>query len=323
MSYGKWWWQGGGRETEAQGQNYRGAHQDPGRGLANGKRLPGIRRKGNSYAIESLESRQLLTASAGVPDALLLSQSLPSNGQFPPASAHTTSAPASSDLYVAPLPLVNEATPSAASPSRSGKSTLPSGGSATLDAVPPANAGPNGGSRGDAGANSDGSAFVAIPPVDRPQGSDGAGRPRADDSPPTAEPDGESLDPIGDTAPVPKSIEDAIEIIERTIKKLKDASSDGKDDTLDEVARRAKVIADAGGYRRPDLEQMPDVYRQALEDLETNNILTLSSGLQWARYYVIPGEGWDEGVGDAWMRMEAQRLELLRRRIEVIQGKLP
>jgi hypothetical protein len=120
-----------------------------------------------------------------------------------------------------------------------------------------------------------------------------------------------------------KSIEEAIEEIERTIQKLKDASSDGKDDTLTEVARRAKVIADAGGYRRPDVEQMPEVYRRALEDLETSKILTLSSGLQWARYYVIPGEGWDQGVGDAWMRMEAERLELLRRRIEVIQGKRP
>ena len=287
------------------------------------KRLPGLRRKGNSYAIESLESRQLLTASAGAPDALLLSQTLPSNGQLPPASAHTTSAPASSDLYVAPLPLVNEAAPSAASQSSSGKSTLPSGGSTTPDAGIPANAVPNGGSRGDAGAKSDGSAFVAIPPADRPQGSYGAGQPAADDSPPTTEPDGDSVDPNGDTVPVPKSIEEAIEIIERTIKKLKDAASDGKEDTLEEVARRAKVIADAGGYRRPDLEQMPEVYRQALEDLETNNILTFSSGLQWARYYVIPGEGWDEGVGDAWMRMEAQRLELLRRRIEVIQGKRP
>jgi hypothetical protein len=151
---------------------------------------------------------------------------------------------------------------------------LPSGGSTTPDAGIPANAVPNGGSRGDAGAKSDGSAFVAIPPVNRTQGSDGAGQPAAHDGPPTTEPDGDSVDPNGDTAPAPKSIEEAIEIIERTIKKLKDASSDGKDDTLEDVARRAKVIAEAGGYRRPDLEQMPEVYRQALEDLETNNILT-------------------------------------------------
>ncbi|MEI8368027.1 MAG: hypothetical protein WCJ31_06305 [Planctomycetia bacterium] len=111
------------------------------------------------------------------------------------------------------------------------------------------------------------------------------------------------------------TIEEAIEIIERAIKKLKDRASDGKDDTLQEVARRAKVIADAGGYRAPELELMPEVFRQALEDLETNNNSSFISALEWARYYVIPVEGWDGGFGDAWMRMEAQRLELLRLRI--------
>ena len=324
MSSRRWWWQGGeGRETEAQGQNYRGARQDPGRGLANGKRLPGIRRKGNSYAIESLEIRQLLTAISLAPDAFVLSQSLPSAGQVPAVSAHTT--PASSEFYVALLPLVAKAAPTAASPTSSEKSPLPFAGSATLDAVPPANAFPMGTSRGDVGSRSAVLSFVAMPPSERHQASEGAVQPPTDHAPTENVPKADAARVEEDNTPTPMTIEEAIERIERTIKKLNDEASDGKDTTLEEALGRwrPKVVADTTGFRAPALRLMPEVYRQAVEDLETSWILRFTSGLEWGRYYAVPGPGWDGGVGDAWMRMEVWRLELLRSRIGVIEGAIP
>lgn len=119
--------------------------------------------------------------------------------------------------------------------------------------------------------------------------------------------------------PMPRSIGEVIEGIDKLIGRLNSAASDGKRDSLEEVARRAKVVADAGGYRSPDLKDMPAEYQQAVEDTESSVIITTATMIQWARY-ACGEEGWDDGWGDVWMRMEAWRLELLKARIEVILG---
>jgi hypothetical protein len=125
----------------------------------------------------------------------------------------------------------------------------------------------------------------------------------------------------GDSAPsIPLSIDESLARIDQAITKLQRAASDGKRETLAEAVRRAKAMADAGGYRSPELKNMPQEYQHAVEDLENSVILTFASMLQWLRYS-LGEKGWDSGAGDTWMRMEASRLELLKSRIQVLREK--
>jgi autotransporter-associated beta strand protein len=118
-----------------------------------------------------------------------------------------------------------------------------------------------------------------------------------------------------------RTIGEVLGDIDRMIDLLNILASDGRSDSLSDIAKRVKVMADAGGYRSPDLRHMPPEYQQAVEEMETSVILDIASFTQFNLYALDMGQhGWDDGWGDVWMRMEAWRLDLLRSRIQVILG---
>ena len=124
--------------------------------------------------------------------------------------------------------------------------------------------------------------------------------------------------------PSRKECEDAIARILKAIASMVQMASDGTANTISDVAKRAKVWADAGGYRNEDLANEPCFLQQAVEDVETSTIITITSGIVWTGEWIgsswVPGfnRGWDTGDGDIYLRMEVWRLGMLAKRVDVL-----
>jgi hypothetical protein len=124
--------------------------------------------------------------------------------------------------------------------------------------------------------------------------------------------------------PSRKDCEEVIARIQKAIANMVQMSSDGTENTIDDVAKRAKVWADAGGYRSEGLANEPCFLQQAVEDVESSTIITITSGIVWTGEWIgsswVPGfnRGWDTGDGDIYLRMEAWRLGMLAKRVSVL-----
>lgn len=145
-----------------------------------GRRSAGLTRGERPCSVETLEARQLLAATVGVPEAWLHGPSPSLAGPAPPTPALASSLPPSSGFSIAPLPLVLPGASCDATSPRAGASLSPppAGGSAAF-----AGAGPAVGS-GDGSAD-DGDDGLVFACADSDGQKPGAGddQPPADDIP--------------------------------------------------------------------------------------------------------------------------------------------
>jgi hypothetical protein len=123
-----------------------------------------------------------------------------------------------------------------------------------------------------------------------------------------------------------EEIDAIIAQIDSTIAKIATMASDGRNHTLTEAHTAASAWATTTGYRSEKLKDMPWFFQQAVEDIENSMVLTSTSLLVWSLEWIgsnLPNQifdntGWDTGNGDVWLRMEAWRLGLLKKRIIVL-----
>ena len=180
------WWQGGGNwEAGTPGVDLRRGSRDRAWGRRGGCSAR-IFFSGSPCSVETLEARQLLAATVGVPAAFVLGPSPSLAGPLPSTPALASSLPPSSGFSLAPLPLVSPGASCGTAPLGSGDrpSPPPVGGSAALDQGLPALAGPGVGFGGGSGDGADGwMVFASTESDGKPEGG-GADQPPADDIPP-------------------------------------------------------------------------------------------------------------------------------------------
>lgn len=180
------WWQGGGtREAGTPGVDLSRVSRDFARGRR-GRRSAGLPRGERPCSVETLEPRQLLAATVGVPAAFVLGPSPSLAGPLPSTPALSSSLPPSSGFSIAPLPLVSPGASYGTAPLGSGDRPSPPlvGGSAALDQGLPTSAGQGVGSGGGSGDGADGwMVFASTESDEKPEGG-GTDQPPADDIPP-------------------------------------------------------------------------------------------------------------------------------------------
>ena len=180
------WWQGGGNwEAGTPGVDLRRGSRDRAWGRRGGCSAR-IFFSGSPCSVETLEARQLLAATVGVPAAFVLGPSPSLAGPLPSTPALASSLPPSSGFSLAPLPLVSPGASCGTAPLGSGDrpSPPPVGGSAALDQGLPTSAGPGVGFGGGSGDGADGwMVFASTESDGKPEGG-GADQPPADDIPP-------------------------------------------------------------------------------------------------------------------------------------------
>ena len=180
------WWQGGGNwEAGTPGVDLRRGSRDRAWGRRGGCSAR-IFFSGSPCSVETLEARQLLAATVGVPAAFVLGPSPSLAGPLPSTPALASSLPPSSGFSLAPLPLVSPGASCGTAPLGSGDrpSPPPAGGSAALDQGLPTSAGPGVGFGGESSDDADGwMVFASTESDGKPEGG-GADQPPADDIPP-------------------------------------------------------------------------------------------------------------------------------------------
>ena len=180
------WWQGGGNwEAGTPGVDLRRGSRDRAWGRRGGCSAR-IFFSGSPCSVETLEARQLLAATVGVPAAFVLGPSPSLAGPLPSTPALASSLPPSSGFSLAPLPLVSPGASCGTAPLGSGDrpSPPPVGGSAALDQGLPTSAGPGVGFGGESSDDADGwMVFASTESDGKPEGG-GADQPPADDIPP-------------------------------------------------------------------------------------------------------------------------------------------
>ena len=180
------WWQGGGNwEAGTPGVDLRRGSRDRAWGRRGGCSAR-IFFSGSPCSVETLEARQLLAATVGVPAAFVLGPSPSLAGPLPSTPALASSLPPSSGFSLAPLPLVSPGASCGTAPLGSGDrpSPPPVGGSAALDQGLPTSAGPGVSFGGGSGDGADGwMVFASTESDGKPEGG-GADQPPADDIPP-------------------------------------------------------------------------------------------------------------------------------------------
>ena len=179
------WWQGGGtREVGTPGVDLSRVSRDCARGRR-GRRSAGLPRGERPCSVETLEPRQLLAATVGVPAACVLGPSPSLAGPLPSTPALASSLLPSSGFSIAPLPLVSPGESYGTAPLGSGDrpSPPPVGGSPAVDLGLPLLDNQVAGSGGESGDDADGWLVFASTESDgKPEGG-GADQPPADDIP--------------------------------------------------------------------------------------------------------------------------------------------
>lgn len=146
-----------------------------------GRRSAGLTRGERPCSVETLEARQLLAATVGVPEAWVLGPSPSLAAPAPPTPALASSPPPSSGFSIAPLPLVVPGASCDATSPRAGDSLSPppAGGSAAF-----AGAGPDVGSGGGSADDGDDGLVFAYTDSDGQEPGAGDDQPPAEDIPP-------------------------------------------------------------------------------------------------------------------------------------------
>jgi hypothetical protein len=126
--------------------------------------------------------------------------------------------------------------------------------------------------------------------------------------------------------PKKKECDAAITRVEKTISQMVTWASNGKNHTLSQALAAAKPWATATGFESQQLKRQPCFFQQAVRDVEASWVLDATSGFLWFEELVasslpnwaVDNSGWNTGNGDAWMRMEMWRLQMLKSRIKVL-----
>ena len=87
-----------------------------------------------------------------------------------------------------------------------------------------------------------------------------------------------------------------------------------------------RLCANASGFRSEWLKEQPCFYQQAAEFIEGSWFILFMSGTLWSMEllgsnlpdWAFDNTGWDTGVGDTWLRMEAWRTRLFRLQLIVL-----
>ena len=120
--------------------------------------------------------------------------------------------------------------------------------------------------------------------------------------------------------PTKKECDAALAQIDETLSAML-AVTNGQDHTLHEATAAAKAWATVSNYRSDELKKQPAFFQQAVADIEGSRVLLTASGCIWVgewidNWFIDPK--WNNGNGDAWMRMEILRELWLKKRIQAL-----
>jgi len=244
---------GGNREDGALRVDRSRVSPDRARG-GRGRRSAGLTRGERPCAVETLEPRQLLAATVGVPAAWILGPSPSLAAPAPPTPALASSPPLSSGFSITPLPIVSPGESYGTAPLGSGDrpSPPPTGGSGALDQSLPATAGPDAGSGGGSGDGADGWMVFASTESDGTPEGGGTDQPPADDVPPP------NSDGVLDAKAIRRGLR-----LEEDFKAAKKAYGNVPKPLRDLTT---DVLSDDPDKRRPleDFQGLPAEYRKAI-----------------------------------------------------------